>query len=293
MNWNDVRIFSSILRERSAKGAADALKIHHSTVTRRIEALETELKTKLFDRTPDGFVLTPIGETLSEFSREIEKAMIEAETKIAGRDQQIEGIVKITIAEPLAVSLLIPALPNFHEQYPEIDLRIDPTITFVDIARRDADIAVRLDNNPPAGLIGKRITTYTQTGYATPHYLETHDVNASATTARWLGWQADEQRYPDWTSDTGLGRVPVSGIYTSIPVQQAAARAGLGIALLPCLFGDADPELCRATDAKPIPSRDVWLLTHPDLRRTARVRAVMGFVEEILKQNKARIEGKA
>ncbi len=156
------------------------------------------------------------------------------------------------------------------------------------VGRREADFAVRLDNNPPNTLVGKRLYAYTEAAYATPDYL-----SRDPRSYRWLGWGTATQGAPQWVRTSEFPDNPAWGVFPTIPAQHAAAREGLGIAILPCLFGDADPDLQRAGKRAPVKSRDIWLLTHNDLRQTARVQAFMGFAEAVLRKHRKRLIGEA
>ncbi len=108
---------------------------------------------------------------------------------------------------------------------------------------------------------------------------------------RWLGWAEREGRFPDWTQDTEFAKVPTWGNYSSMSLQLELARNKMGLIAVPCMAGDSAPELVRATKRPPKPSRDIWILTHEDLRRTARVRAFMDFAEKVLRDNKSMLLG--
>lgn len=290
LDWEEVRTFAAVVAARTARRAAAALGVHHTTVTRRVEALEARLGTRLLDRTPEGYVLTPAGEALAAAAGRVDAELTAAERRIAGQDLAVEGSVTLTVAEPLAVAAFAPRLPELAAAHPGLELTLDTAMDLRDVARREADVAVRMDNAPSEALVGKRLFPYRQTGYASPAYLAAHDLAGRPETARWLGWGGDE-RHPDWTGEAGLGRVPVWGAFPSPTMQQAAARAGLGLAMLPCLLGDADPGLVRAGAAEPTASRDIWILTHADLRRTMRVRVVMAFAERVLRDLRGAITG--
>ncbi|MEM7489512.1 MAG: LysR family transcriptional regulator [Pseudomonadota bacterium] len=283
LDWDAVQTLLAVARARSVRGAAARLDVHHITVGRRIDALEARIGARLFDRRPDGWALTPAGEEVARAGRGFDHALTAARRRVEGRDAALTGHVTITVAEPLFTRLIAPRLPAFVAAHPGLELRFDTGFDLRDLGRREADLAVRMDNNPPDNLVGKRLFAYGQTAYAAPGYLDGPDP-------RWLGWIAGDD---GWIAATDLPRLPVWGAFPTIEAQAAAARAGLGVALLPCLIGDVAPGLVRATDRPPRPSRDIWILTHPDLRHTARVRAAMEFLEGVLRRARAEIEGTA
>ena len=291
MDWEDIKTFREVMDSGTVRAAAKRLGIHHSTVSRRIEQLEHSLDSRLFERRPEGYFPTVAGEELARVADQFSDDLITVERHIAGRDSELAGKLKVTMAEPFAVNLFGKRLSEFCEAYPGLDLEIITSFDLLDVARREADIAIRMDNNPPDTLVGKRLFRYCTSIYAHPDYLAAHDFEKEPEKARWLGWDERDNRFPDWTQDTEFARVPVWGSFGSIGLQIQLASAAMGLVMLPCLAGDSAPDLVRATMREPVPSRDIWILTHEDLRRTARVRAFMDFAETVLRENKAAMQG--
>lgn len=286
LDWEDIKSFAIVAAAGSVRRGAKQLGVHHSTLSRRIDSLEQALGTRLFDRRPEGYVLTTAGEELASVGRDIGSRLNDAERHISGQDLNLSGVVTVTMAEAIATHVFAPRLAQFANAHPNIELRILATTALLDLSRREADIAIRVDNNPPESLVGKRLFAYTHTVYAAPDYLAMHDFQAAPDKARWIGWRANEARFPEWTKETEFGNVPVWGYFPDPALQQAAARNGLGLVMLPCFLGDRDPLLVRASKRKPLKARDVWLLTHSDLRRTARIKAFMSFAEALMREAK-------
>ena len=291
LDWEGIKTFTAIARFRSARAAAKSLRVHHSTVTRRVEQLEDAMQTRLFDRHPDGFVLTAEGERLLEVARSFENDLLDTTREIGASDTALTGQVRVTMAGPLAALVLAPKLHEFRTQYPAIEIELIASYDFLDIYRGEADIAVRADNNPPHGLVGKRLFPYFQAVYASHNYLAQHNLKDEPERACWIGWNKDDELDAPWREGTGFEQVPVWGTFPDLSVQLEAARAGLGIAMLPCIVGDTCPELIRASDHPPIVSRDMWLLTHRDLRATKRVSVVMDFIESLFRELEPVIRG--
>lgn len=290
-DWEDIKTFNAVMAAGTVRNAARDLGVHHSTVSRRIEALEKSLKVRLFDRRPEGYAPTQAGEELATIAGDFGDELNRITRRIAGRDDMLPGKLTVTMAEPLATGIFAPRLAEFSDLYPGLELNIVVTYDQLDVARREADIAVRMNNNPPDTLVGKRYFPYYTSVYAAPAYLDSHDLAAEPEKGRWLGWADNEGRHPDWTQGTEFARVPVWGVFDRPSLQVAAAEAGLGLTMLPCMKGDVAPGLIRATDRKPEPARDIWVLTHNDLRRTARVRAFMDFAEQVIRDNKPLLTG--
>lgn len=291
MDWEDVKTFRTVMEAGTVRAAAKLLGVHHSTVSRRIEQLEKALDSRLFERRPEGYFPTASGEELSRVAGQFSEELFTVERHIAGRDNELSGSLKVTMAEPFALTLFADRIPEFCTAYPGLNLEIITSFDVLDVARREADIAIRMDNNPPDALVGKRLFAYYTSIYANPQYLASQDFENRPEDARWLGWTDKESRFPDWTQDTEYARVPVWGSFSSIGLQVRLARAGMGLIMVPCIAADGVSGLVRATDRDPLPSRDIWILTHEDLRRTARVRAFMEFAETVLRDNRSVLQG--
>ena len=291
MDWEEIKTFREVMAGGTVRAAAKNLSVHHSTVSRRIEQLEKSLGVTLFERRPEGYFPTSAGEELARAAGTFADDLVAVERHIAGRDNQLSGTIRVTMAEPFATEMFAPRLQEFCEAYPGLELEILTSFELLDVARREADIAIRMDNNPPDTLVGKRLFAYTTSIYAHPEYLARQDLENHPEQGRWLGWTDGESRFPDWTRGTEYARVPVWGNFSSISLQIEMARAQMGLVLIPCFAGDSYPDLVRATSSDPEPSRDIWILTHDDLRRTARIRAFMDFAETVLRDNKARLTG--
>ena len=291
MDWEDVKTFRTVMEVGTVRAAAKHLGVHHSTVSRRIEQLEKSLDSRLFERRPEGYFPTASGEELARVAGRFAEDLFTVERHIAGRDNELTGTLKVTMAEPFALTLFADRLPEFCAAYPGLDLDIITSFDLLDVARREADIAIRMDNNPPDALVGKRLFAYCTSIYGNPDYLAEQDFENNPEAARWLGWNDRDGRFPDWTQGTGFSRVPVWGSFASIGLQVRLARVGMGLIMVPCIAADGVSGLVRASDRDPVPSRDIWILTHEDLRRTARVRAFMDFAEMVLRDNKAALQG--
>lgn len=290
-DWDALRVFLSIARNGTVRGAASEIGTHHSTASRRLDVLEDWLGTRLFDRTRDGYILTGEGEALRDMVSTIADQIDDAAHRIGGREKAPRGTVRMTLPLIMAERIIAPRLAKFCADYPEIDLELLTSYDFFDIDRREADIAIRLDNNPTPSLIGKRLTRYSQCAYATPDYINRTTPDATPDAARWINFSDDRSRFPRWASQTAYSAVPAWGYVPDVRAQASLAVHGVGMAFLPCLLGDASPELVRLPKQKPVPARDVWVLTHQDLRATTRVRVVMDFAEQAIRENTDLITG--
>ncbi|WP_366524347.1 LysR family transcriptional regulator [uncultured Roseobacter sp.] len=294
VDWNDLKVFLAVARAGSIRGASESLKVAHSTVSRRMDALEFALKARLFDRTPDGLLITSAGEDLLGSARTIEETMHSAERSVAGRDRELSGDVRFTLPLPMAVCVLTDDLASFVEQNPLVNLILDITEDLLDLSKREADIAMRFTsqgNSPPDYLVGRNLATQASCAYASTDYIEAHTFSGSNRNGRWLGWD-DVVEYPKWVHSAGLEPMPVMGSFDDVFVQMAFAKRGLGMAFLPCMMGDLDPGLQRVPDARPVPHTTLWVLTHPDLRDSVRLRSFREYLYDVVSDKLDLIEGR-
>lgn len=292
MDWEDLKSFVAVTRCGTVRRAATELGIHHATVARRITRLEDNVGVRLFDRKPEGLSLTAPGEDLMAVARRAAEEFNAVQRRVSGQDAATEGRVTVSMGAPVATLLMAKGLPEFATAYPNLDLRIVTTWNIVDLARGEADIAVRADNNPSDTLFGKRIFPYFETVYASPAYLETYQTKSPDEPGRWIGWGGAGAARPAWVEKSAFAATRVWGGMQNLSLQVAAAEAGLGFAALPCFIGDSSPGLRRADSSAPHLGRDIWLLTHPDLRRTRRIQVVMAFLEDRLRRNRVLLEGR-
>lgn len=284
MDWENAKYFLAVARSGSLAGAGRALGVRHSTVLRRIAQLEQQLGIALFERHPDGYALTAAGRETLTAVLSLEDGFTALERRLSGRDLRLSGVVRVaTIA--LLGAWLCESLARFHDLYPGIrtDLTISPAAA--NLARHEADIAVRITSAAPEAMTGRRIAVLTHGVYiarsapeqAADGWIAYDDHRADLPQARWLAARVPPDRIVMRTNNTG--------------VMLQAVRAGLGNAVLPCFAADVDPAL-RRTETIAGLGQELWLLTHPDLRHTPRVRAVLDFLAAELTRYKPLIEGK-
>lgn len=285
-NWDDLRIFLAVARAGSLRGAARALGVNHATVNRRLGLLEQRLNTRLFERRPDGLTPTQAGEELFASAERIEDEMSAVQERVAGREALPAGLVRLSLPPALMRSPLAGDLAEFCAQHPQIDLDIDLTDSFSDLNWREADVSLRMAFEVADDVVGRRLLHYGKAIYAAPGYLEATPRGGLI----WIGWGPDDP-HPAWTRDTPFADVPVRHRLFGHTAQIEAARAGLGLTMLPCFLGDLDPGLVRVPGSDPIPDRALWLLLHHALHRTARVRALVDFLAAAVLSHRAVFAG--
>ncbi len=290
MDWDDLKVFMAVARAGSLRAASRVLEVNNTTVSRRIRRFEARLGARLFDRTPGGYAITAAGEEILAAARRIEAEVQGVERRLSGHDARLSGDIVFTAPDSALLRLLMPDLVAFMDLYPEVTLEIDMSLETANLSAREADVALRATTRPPDHLIGRKVARIAQAPYATPDYLAKHDLVEDPGAARWLGWH-DRVALPDWVRDGPLPETPVRGRIPSDVCQLEAAKAGAGIALLPCYLGDSDPALVRVPPGRPLGSHEYWLLTHRDLLATARLRTFWDYLLEVMKRRQPLIEG--
>ncbi len=291
MNWDDLKIVLTVARQGSARSAANKLGIHHSTITRRIESFESAQKTRLFDRLPSGYALTIAGEELIQAATRIEDEINGVERCILGQDLHLRGDIRVTTVDGLAVHLLMPDLVRFMDLYPDVNLEVLFSSNLLNLTKREADVAIRVTDNPPEHLVGRKVVRYHCATYASDAYLRTHNLPGDTTGVHWIGWDCPILDR-DWVRKSEFPHIPVRGCFNNVMAQLAAAKAGMGIAHLPCFIGDGEPTLRRVPPGESSPCHDIWILTHKDLVSTVRIQTFMDFMAEAFRQKRDLLEGR-
>lgn len=291
LEWNDLRLVLAVARAHGATGAAKALAVHPSTVFRRLGILEAGLGVRLFERLPEGYVPTAAGDEACRVAERLEADVAALDRRIAGHDTRPSGTVRLTTTDTLVV-LLAPALAAFRATHDEIELHVIVDNRFLDLARHDADVALRPAAKPPDTLVGRRLARIATTIYGAAAYLTNRPATEDLGKHDWIGPDESLLHLPSarWLRQTVPGtsvRTRVNTLVTAV----AAAKAGLGLALLPCFLGDAAPELHRVRSPLPVWDSALWLLTHEDLRHVERVRAILDFLPDALAAARTSLEG--
>ena len=186
--------------------------------------------------------------------------------------------------------LLMPDLKAFQDAHPRVELEVETSCAMADLSRREADVAVHCTNSPSEDLVGRRLMHHASAAYASLEYLADHDpVNAPAD-CRWIGWADDPS--PLWVKESAYPDVPAHGIMSDPEVQLEACKAGMGIAQLGCFIADREPDLRRLPPGEPGGRMDIWVLTHPDLKKTHRVRAFTEFLARVMGRRRDLMEGR-
>lgn len=287
VNWDDMRLFLAVARTGSISGAARQLGVQHSTVSRRMRSLEEKLGARLIERKKTGYELTVAGENIKQSAVRIEREMLGVDEALLGKDANLVGPLRVTAINNMASSVLMPMFSRFSEKHPRVELHIIVSNMDASLAQREADVAIRLTNSPTDTLIGKRMLTVASTIYGSKEYLE--KIKQQKAQPRWIGvnccvfhktWTKQycaQQSHNFYSDDTLL--------------TLSAIKEGLGVSYLPCFLGDADPLLARYCEPDPQHDLGLWILLHPDLKRTARVLAFRDFMIKCVQDKRDLFEG--
>jgi DNA-binding transcriptional LysR family regulator len=290
LDWNDLRTVLAVARAGSLAGAARALELRHSTVFRRIEQAEARLGTRLFERSRSGWAPNAQGEAVAHAAAEMETSAFRAERAISGADERLEGVIRIATSELLAGYLLPPLLRRFLEAHPGIEIEADVSNRNVDLTRREADLALRATTQPPETLVGRRVATMRYAVFASKAVVGRKRGAPVLQDLPWVGFDERISHFQiaRWFSDA-LPQVRPRLRMDSMPALLKAAAAGVGAVLLPTFAAAQEPALLRVTPPIDGPEMGLWLLSHPDVRGNARVRALAGFLAQAIPQELDRL----
>jgi DNA-binding transcriptional LysR family regulator len=260
------------------------LNVDQATVGRRVAALEKTLGAILFLRTSEGYVLTVAGEAACKSAEKMERSAMELQRQIQGLDDRLTGEVRITTTDTLAVEFLIPAIASLHEQHPDVKVRLDTSIQVLSLSRREADIAVRNVKPQNPDLITRCVARWPVGLFASADYVHSNGGPLPGT-----GFAGHDlvmyQPYLENGREPTIVSEPITqgrlvATVTSGLMMRRAIAAGIGIGELPVCLGEADGLTRLWPDHVRQSTYDVWLVTHEDLRHTARVRAVIDRIVE-------------
>jgi len=284
-DWDNYRYFLAVAREGTLSGAARALSVNHATVLRRLRSLEEQLQTGLFERRSDGYSLTSAGEEMLDHVARMEEESLALELLLAGQDVRLAGDVRVTTVDSLADAVLGPLLPSFTQEHPGITIELATDYQWANLSRREADIALRPSNNPGDAMVGRRVGLLKSCLYRTPD-LPGFD---GASPDQAMDWRQAPILAPDgrigetaaarwFNKETQASRTVLRG--TSFLILRNACKAGMGVTCLPSYLGEG---LVRIDSAPENTFTDLWLLTHPELRKSAKVRAVLDWMARVVR----------
>ena len=276
MQWDDLRLALAVADAGTAARAARKLGVAHTTVARRLASLEKGAGVRLFERVGQKLVPTAAGYAMLQLVTDFDARLSAFERSMSDVDRRLEGVVTVTAAELLG-SFLVARLPLFRHRYPAIRLRLRVGPALLDLARREADVAIRVNPPPGSELVGQRV------GHADFAVYGTREAG-TLRTAHWVCFDDDVAKNPQakWEErHVDPERVVLRTNSRATFIE--AVRAGLGIGILPCAFADLDETLVRRGEPMPELRVPVWVLMHESVRDIPRVRAAAEFITESLR----------
>jgi DNA-binding transcriptional LysR family regulator len=287
--WDDVRFFLAVARAASLSGAARVLGVGHVTVGRRIALLEKRLGVTLLQRTPGGFDVTSAGEAVLRRCIAMENAALDLERAAAGRDSLTVGSIRLTATEALAHRVIAPAIAELRKNHPDLRIDLAVGVRSLDIARREADLAVRVGRPSGSGLVCRKLGEVGYSLYAARSYLAKHRTPqrgeglAGHDLISFTG--APAATSPFFMSES-LDEARIALRCDNPLIQLQAAAIGIGIAELACFLGDDCVDLVRIWPGEPPALRSVWLVLHEDMRRSARIRVVSSMIGDTFRRQR-------
>jgi len=288
LDWEDIRYFLALAQHGSLSATARKLGVNHATVARRVAGFEAAMGRALFDRRADGYTLSLAGRAVLDEALAMDKAALAVSHRLDGGTEP-SGMVRLTTIRSLADHFLIDRLHDLHKRYPALDLEMIVEARIISLARREADLALRLGRPKDSELIARRMGTIHFAFYASLAYRR---KLSSGVTALLVGYDEDSDFVPEaaWLNRRFSDRRFAFRANTH-PSQAAAARAGFGVALLPRFLAAPDPGLVEVALGELPPARDIWLLMRPDLARIPRVRIVVDYLADLFRRERAFLEG--
>ncbi|MCJ8319358.1 MAG: LysR family transcriptional regulator [Colwellia sp.] len=291
LNWDDLKFFLAVCRAGSVRSAAITLKVNHTTVSRRINSFELALGQRLFERTSQGYVKTKLADEIYNEASYLEERLNTVERKIIGRDDELSGDIRVTLPEILATELLMPGFAKFCHLYPEIDIEIIESVKELNLANREADVAFRIVKQPPDYLVGRKIAVLHRACYLSKKLAHKLSEPGWLEQQNWIGW-TDKLRKPIGLIAKEYPRFSSKHKIANAQLQSIACKEGMGIAILPCFKADLDDELVRIPPYISEAKYDLWILSHPDMRKNNKIQSFVRFMTEYLANKNDLIEGR-
>ena len=295
MDWDDLKYALALHRAGSLSGAADALGVVRTTVGRRVRGLEETLGVRLFDQTPEGFLVTPAGGEIVEAAARLEEQVLLAKGRVLGRDADLEGVLRVSTLG-FVYEGFMDVFTSFMARYPRVEVTLIVDTRELSLVRREADVVVRLSNSPGDRLVGKRVGTMEFAPYARRELLERcgGSGRGEQTPMGDLPWIAGDERGDRWLESWLEVHAPGARVTMRVDdyaALRASIREGIGASFLPCFEALDDPELVCVGPRLDAEARGLWALTLPELLTNSRVRAFMDHVYEAFAQERARLAG--
>lgn len=296
-NWDNLRVFLGVARAQSALEASHALDMNQSTISRRLQRLEEDIGSKLFDRSSQGHRLTSAGHRLLEHVEKLESTLAMVESDVFGDSLALTGEIRLGATEGFGSYFLAPHLAHFCTRHPGITVDLLPMPRNINLSKREADASVTVDRPTIDSFVTCKLAEYRLLPYATREYLRRHPPIHGVTDLpghRWIDYVDDlvfaKQQFSLQTWLPGAKPFMRS---TSVIAQFQAVRSGLGVAVLPCFLGAASKELVPILPAQIDITRTFWLVAPQERRELARIKALWDYLRRVADANADFLMGKS
>lgn len=285
-DWNDYALILALHRAGTLRGAAIAMGTTHTTIARHLALLHKRRGATVFEKIPGGYRATPLGEQLVTIAKKVEDIVTVSERLHLASTDTLSGPITLSLGEPMSQFLLVKELGEFARAYPNIQLRINSSTEFADLDKGEADVVIRGAHKLPEHLVGRRVCKLALCFYAHKDYRK----KVPEQDWRWVA-PSDNTLWPVWLDASPYPNVPIGIVIDEIVTRYHAIAAGVGMGRAACFMGDTNDALVRLPGSTPTLSYDIWVLTHPDLREQPKVKLLMQFLVDALKQKQGLIEG--
>ena len=289
LDWDDLKYFLAMAEHGSLSAAARKLNVSQPTLSRRLTALEENVGSELFSRTRAGLEMTALGEEMTRHARHMRDDVHAIERLVTGHDSSLQGSVIVSCIEVLGAQWLVKALRGFRDQYPGITVDVKIENTAADLLRREADIALRMFRPVQNDLVAKRTVTMNYGYYAHKDYLAEHGTPTSLSELKDHNFILPHDEILAHTSKNPkkhIGMAKAAAFRSNnLIALSTAVNEGYGIGAYSCLLAAHAPDLVRLFDDHIVFSSDIWLVSHAELRRSARIRAMFDYIGDVLNDN--------
>jgi DNA-binding transcriptional LysR family regulator len=294
-DWNDLRYFLELSRQGKLVRAATRLQVDHTTVSRRITALEKQLDVRLFDKSPRGYQLTDAGLRLLPLAEEIEARSNRLYQDIAGKDARLSGTVRVSVPEALGSQVIAPRVVEFCREHPGIEIELIAETRRMSLSKREADIAINLARPESGRLIAWKLCDYRLRLYGAESYLSEHSPITCAddlASHAFVSYIDDLIEMPQLRFfESTIKNAHVVFRSSNVSAQFNAILTGTGLGIVHCFMAQSQKSLQMILPDLISVDRSYWLSVHEDLRHVARVDAVCHFLTGILRDNRVLMMG--
>lgn len=298
LDWSVLRDFIAVAETGSLSKAAKKLNLSQPTLSRRIASLEEQLKGQLFQRTPKGLLLTEAGESVLTGARRVEEEALAIERQADAAQQKLTGTVRISVTEGIGAVWLPQRIAAFHDTYPGVCIELLVDNRAANLVRREADIAIRMFRPDQPDLIAKRVGEVVMGLYGAQSYFERQGMpqRVSHLKKHFLVGFDETMAHSNpavQRLETYFARERIVHRSSSFLGQLNATRAGIGLGVHDCFLADRETSLQRIFPREFDHRVETWLVTHNDMRRSARIRAVYDFIADAFSSDRKVLEGRA